>query len=173
MKWCTIDSDYINYLKKVDERIPNIEYGEYKFKPFFSPLFTKGNLTYVTQISSKKERHLKMKEQVDFIKIYDDKNKNLLGVINLNYMFPVPNDKILDVSYKEIDKYRKFKTEQEKKSYIYLLKMEMKKIKEREVNLLAEKLYEIVKKNSFISKRCLNFPLLEEKAIEFMSLKND
>ncbi len=170
MKWCTIDNDYISYLKKFDERIPNIEYGEYKFKPFFSPLFTKGNLTYVTQISSKKERHLKMKEQIDFIKIYDDKNKNLLGVVNLNYMFPVPNDKIINVNYNEIDKYRKFKSEQEKNFYIYLLKMEIKKIKEKQVDLLAQKLYEAVKKNSFISKRCLNFYLLEEKALEYLNM---
>lgn len=35
MKWCTIDTEYINYLKKFDERIPNTEYGEYKFKLFF------------------------------------------------------------------------------------------------------------------------------------------
>lgn len=167
MNWCTIDIDYMNYLKEFDKRIPNIEYGEYKFKPFFSPLFTKGNLTYVTQISSKKERHLKMKEQIDFIKIYDNENKNLLGVVNLNYMFPVPNDKIINVSYKDIDKYRKFKTEQEKNTYIYLLKIEMKKIRERKINLLAEKLYEIVKTNSFISKRCLNFYFLEEKANEY------
>ena len=167
MKWCTIDNNYIKYLKKFDERIPNIEYGEYKFKPFFSPLFTKGNLTYVTQISSKKERHLKMKEQIDFIKIYDDKNKNLLGVVNLNYMFPVPNDKIINVSYKEIDRYRKFKSDQEKNTYIYLLKMEMKKIEEKQINLSAEKLYKIVKTNSFVSKRCLNFSLLEEKALEY------
>lgn len=68
MNWCTIDKNYIDYLKKFDDRIPNVEYGKYKFKPFFKPLFTKDNLTYVTQISSKKERHLKLKEQIDFIK---------------------------------------------------------------------------------------------------------
>lgn len=172
MKWCTIDTEYIAFLKKVDERIPNIEYGEYKFKPFFSPLFVKGNLTYVTQISSKKERHLKMKEQIDFIKIYDNKNNNLLGVVNLNFMFPVPNDRIINVNYKDIDKYRKFKSEEEKHNYIYLLKNEMKEIKKRQINLLAEKLYKIIKINPFVSKRCLNFSLLEEKALKFMCLKN-
>lgn len=171
MKWCTIDSEYINYLKKVDGRVPNTEYGEYKFKPFFSPLFEKDGLVYVTQISSKKERHLKMKEQVDFIKIYDDKNNKLLGVVNLNFMFPVPKDKIINVTYKDIDKFRKFRSEKEKKNYIYLLKKEMKQIKKRQINLLSEKLYEIVKINPFISKRCLNFSLLEEKAVEFIQLK--
>ncbi len=171
MKWCTIDSEYINYLKKVDGRVPNTEYGEYKFKPFFSPLFEKDGLVYVTQISSKKERHLKMKEQVDFIKIYDEKNNNLLGVVNLNFMFPVPKDKIINVNYKDIDKYRKFRSEKEKENYIHLLKEEMKQIKKRQINLLSEKLYEIVKINPFVSKRCLNFSLLEEKAVEFIQLK--
>lgn len=60
MNWCTVDTNYINYLKKFDSRIPNIEYGKNKFKPFFTPLFTKNNLTYVTQISSKKDRHVNL-----------------------------------------------------------------------------------------------------------------
>ena len=54
MIWCTIDKDYISFLKKYDSRIPNIDYGNNGYKPFFSPLFEKDGLVYVTQISSKK-----------------------------------------------------------------------------------------------------------------------
>ena len=90
MIWCTINKDYISFLKNYDSRIPNIDYGNNGYKPFFSPLFEKDGLVYVTQISSKKPRHLKMKESIDFVKIFDKTNKKLISVINLNYMFPVP-----------------------------------------------------------------------------------
>ncbi|EGQ79730.1 hypothetical protein HMPREF9094_1236, partial [Fusobacterium animalis ATCC 51191] len=51
----------------------------------------------MTQISSKKPRHLKMKESIDFVKIFDKTNKKLISVINLNYMFPVPKSEIIEV----------------------------------------------------------------------------
>ena len=106
MIWCTIDKDYISFLKKYDSRIPNIDYGNNGYKPFFSPLFEKDGLVYVTQISSKKPRHLKMKESIDFVKIFNKTNKNLISVINLNYMFPVPKSEIIEVKYKNIDNFR-------------------------------------------------------------------
>ena len=34
MIWCTIDKDYISFLKKYDSRIPNIDYGNNGYKPF-------------------------------------------------------------------------------------------------------------------------------------------
>lgn len=55
MIWCTISKKYIDYLKKYDSRIPNVEYGIDKYKPFFSPLFEKNGLIYVSQVSSKKK----------------------------------------------------------------------------------------------------------------------
>ena len=102
MIWCSIDKDYISFLKNYDSRIPNIDYGNNGYKPFFSPLFEKDGLVYVTQVFSKKPRHLKMKESIDFVKIFDKTNKKLISVINLNYMFPVPKSEIIEVKYKNI-----------------------------------------------------------------------
>ena len=167
MIWCTIDKDYISFLKKYDSRIPNIDYGNNGYKPFFSPLFEKDGLVYVTQISSKKPRHLKMKESIDFVKIFNKTNKNLISVINLNYMFPVPKSEIIEVKYKNIDNFRTFISLDEKNKYINLLKYEMKVINNKNIQAQALKVYNSVNTDSFLKNRSLPFLLLEEKATEY------
>lgn len=167
MNWCTIDVNYIEYLKTIEIRIPNIDYGEGKFKPFFKPLFIINDLVYVTQISSPKEKHKKLKENLDFKKIY--RENNLIGVVNLNYMFPVPMDKIIDIEYKNIDKYKKFNNSIEKSKYIALLKHEMSEIIKKEIDISAEKLYKIIteKENTIFHNRCFDYKKLELAAFEF------
>ena len=171
MIWCTIDKDYISFLKKYDGRIPNIDYGNNGYKPFFSPLFEKDGLVYVTQISSTKPRHLKMKESIDFVKIFNKTNKNLISVINLNYMFPVPKSEIIEVKYKNIDNFRTFSSLDEKNKYINLLKYEMKVINNKNIQAQALKVYNSVNTDSFLKNRSLPFLLLEEKATEYSKEK--
>ena len=171
MIWCTINKDYISFLKNYDSRIPNIDYGKNGYKPFFSPLFEKDGLVYVTQISSKKPRHLKMKESIDFVKIFDKTNKKLISVINLNYMFPVPKSEIIEVKYKNIDNFRTFSSLDEKNKYINLLKYEMKVINNKNIQAQALKVYNSVNTDSFLKNRSLSFLLLEEKAIEYSKEK--
>ena len=171
MIWCTIDKDYISFLKKYDSRIPNIDYGNNGHKPFFSPLFEKDGLVYVTQISSTKPRHLKMKESIDFVKIFNKTNKNLISVINLNYMFPVPKSEIIEVKYKNIDNFRTFSSLDEKNKYINLLKYEMKVINNKNIQAQALKVYNSVNTDSFLKNRSLPFLLLEEKATEYSKEK--
>ena len=171
MIWCTINKDYISFLKNYDSRIPNIDYGNNGYKPFFSPLFEKDGLVYVTQISSKKPRHLKMKESIDFVKIFDKTNKKLISVINLNYMFPVPKSEIIEVKYKNIDNFRTFSSLDEKNKYINLLKYEIKVINNKNIQAQALKVYNSVNTDSFLKNRSLSFLLLEEKAIEYSKEK--
>ena len=171
MIWCTINKDYISFLKNYDSRIPNIDYGNNGYKPFFSPLFEKDGLVYVTQISSKKPRHLKMKESIDFVKIFDKTNKKLISVINLNYMFPVPKSEIIEVKYKNIDNFRTFSSLDEKNKYINLLKYEMKVINNKNIQAQAIKVYNSVNTDSFLKNRFLPFLLLEEKATEYSKEK--
>jgi len=171
MIWCTINKEYISFLKNYDSRIPNIDYGNNGYKPFFSPLFEKDGLVYVTQVSSKKSRHLKMKESIDFVKIFDKTNKKLISVINLNYMFPVPKSEIIEVKYKNIDNFRTFNSLDEKNKYIDLLRHEMKVINNKNIQTQALKVYNSVNTNSFLKNRSLPFLLLEEKATEYSKEK--
>lgn len=163
-KWKYIDEKYLLKLREVEPRIPLTDYGSDKFKPFFGVLFTVGNLSYVTQVSSPKPRHYSMSNQKDFQKLYKD--DNLLCVVNLNYMFPVPTNLLIDVKYKEIEKYRTFKNEKEKSKYITLLKDELSLINSMNISIKANNLYyhKINYPNDTISKRCLDFIELENVA---------
>lgn len=72
LKWKIVDEEYLNYLRNYYEsRIPYSNYGRDKYKPFFGELFRVGDMSYITQISSPKQRHYSMKNSMDFIKIYD------------------------------------------------------------------------------------------------------
>lgn len=39
MEWLVIDEKYLNYFRNKESKIPNSNYGNNKFKPFFGILF--------------------------------------------------------------------------------------------------------------------------------------
>ncbi len=79
----TIDTDYCDYLRKFDSKVPYTEPKQ--TRPFIGILLTVNENTYYAPLSSPKPKHLKMKDQIDFIKI----NSGKWGAINLNNMIPV------------------------------------------------------------------------------------
>ncbi len=161
--WKIINEDYTDYLRNnYDKRIPKTDYGCDKLKPFFGELFRIDNLVYVTQVTSPKQRHYKLKKSVDFYKIYGT-NHNLISCINLNYMFPVPDTEITDMKYKDIDRYVTFKSMTDKSKYIQLLKYELTVINTLFIEQAAQDLYErkyILPQDS-VSLRCFDFKALE------------
>ena len=95
--------------------------------------YIKQNQQFVTrsemEVSHAQPRHLKMKKQPDFFKIYDPQDlSRLIAVVNLNYMFPIPKNEVTPFAKKDIGTYRTFKSEEEKSKYIDLLDSEMKMI---------------------------------------------
>jgi protein AbiQ len=169
-EWKIIDEDYLNYLReKGDERIPFSDYGCDKVKPFFGPLFQVGGLYYVTQISHIQPRHLKMKTDVDFIKLFNPADGTLIAVINLNYMFPVPVDCMRKLNYQTIEETRDFEQYDDKIKYIQLLKRELYIIRGFSLQNNAKKIYEnrYVNPESFLAKRCLDYKELEKLALAY------
>ncbi len=174
--WVIIDEKYLDYLRAAEPRIPRSDYGSDKYKPFFGVLFEQGDLAYVTQISHAQPRHTAMKNAPDFIKIFiPDRNPvnpdRLVAVVNLNYMFPIHKSLIQNLEYKDIDKHRTFKSEQDKSQYIDLLTKELEQINKLNIDAKAKKLYD--KKNryphDFVSLRCLNFKTLEPLAHKYVN----
>ena len=168
LKWYVVNKEYVSYLKKFDDKVENINYSE-KLKPYIGILITINEINYYVPISSVKEKHYKMNEDMDFIKLME--NDRILGVLNLNNMIPIDNQNVKVLKYKEIEDYRKFKNDKEKHLYISFLSFELglingkiDKIKSNAVELYNEK---INRPNSKISKRCCNFKLLEEKCIDY------
>lgn len=64
-----------------------------------------------------------MKQQRDFYKIYDSADRSrLIAVVNLNCMFPVPQEEIKPLLFKNSDHHRAFQILKEKSKYVDLLK---------------------------------------------------
>lgn len=172
MDWLVVTEDYLKYLRSVENRIPFSDYGSTKHKPFFGILFETDDFYYITQISHVQERHYTMKNGKDFKKIYDPKDNRLLAVVNLNYMFPIPKSLKTVLKYKDIEKHRKFKSEEEKSKYIDLLKTEIKVLN----NLNLEKSAKMIYKNKYaesnqdtkLANRCIDFKHMEQLAKKYI-----
>lgn len=169
MDWLVVDENYLDYLRKVEKRIPKSDYGKDKYKPFFGVLFETEEFYYVTQISHPQSRHLKMKANLDFKKVYLPNSNRLIAVINLNYMFPMPKALYKRLEYKDIEQHRTFMDEIEKSKYIDLLKTELKIINTMNVEKSAIRVYKNKYENpeSDLAKRCIEFKKMEELANEY------
>jgi protein AbiQ len=169
--WKIVNEYYLDYLRdNYESRIPYSNYGEDKYKPFFSPLFKVGELVYITQISHPQKRHYELKRNIDFYKIYHPNDGRLLAVINLNYMFPIHNSLMADLRYKSIENYRSFKDDEEKSKYIDLLKIELEIINKLPLQKNAFKIYNMKYDypNNYVSQRCFDFKSLEEGCREYL-----
>ena len=165
LKWYIANKEYVNYLKKFDSKVENINYDK-KLKPYIGILITTNEFNYYVPISSAKEKHYKIKEGMDFIKIKQD--DKIIGVLNLNNMIPISPENVKELKYKDIEEYRNFSSDKEKTLYISFLSFEldlinkkMEKIKKNAMKLYREKTNN---PNSNISKRCCDFKFLEEKS---------
>ncbi len=171
LKWIIINEDYLNYLRNEgDERIPHSNYGGYKFKPFLGVLFEHNGFDYVTQISHYQQRHAFIKQDLDFIKIFNVSDGKPIAVVNLNYMFPVAKEFYFDVDYNQMDQVRKFSSESDKDKYVHLLQSELANIKKTSIvgnaELLIKEKYE--NPSSKLSSRCVDFYHLEEVASKYV-----
>ena len=165
LKWYIANKDYVNYLKDFDSKVENINYDK-KLKPYIGILITINEFDYYVPISSAKEKHYKIKEGMDFIKI--KQGDKIIGVLNLNNMIPIYENNAKKLKYKEIEQYRDFSSDKEKSLYISFLSLELKLINNKieRIKSNALKLYKekINNPNSNISKRCCDFKILEEKS---------
>ncbi len=173
LKWYIVDKDYVNYLRKYDNKVENIDYAN-KLKPYIGILVTINDINYYVPISSAKEKHYKIKEGMDFVKIQED--NRIVGVLNLNNMIPILDNNVTELKYKDIENYREFNSDKERKLYISFLSFELDLInaKIEKIRKNALKLYNEKENNpnSKLSKRCCNFKLLEEKCREYKKEEN-
>lgn len=88
-------------------------------------------------------------------------------------MFPVLKDEIVKLEMSNIDTIRSFKNEVQKSKYIDLLNKELREINNLPIEKNAYKLYKdkYTYPDSFISKRCLDYKALENKAREWKNNK--
>lgn len=156
-----IDSNYCDYLRKFDKRVP-YNFKQKDLRPFVGVLFTVNNYKYFAPLSSPKQKHLKMKNKLDFFKLADGK----LGAINFNNMLPVRNINVI-----LLDLNAKFESI-EKQQYYRLLKKQLFWLNRNSDKLYSQsrKLYSKYLDNTLapsIFARCCDFKLLETKCDEY------
>ncbi len=156
-----VDDKYIEYLSIYDAKIMNAKIKERKFKrKYIGILFEINNVLYIAPLSSYKEKHKKMKERIDFIKIGDK------SVINLNNMFPVNEENInrVDIEKEKDENYKQLL----RNEYNLCVPKFSKIIKN------ANALYkQVVKYNMPIKERCCNFKLLEDICINYNQITSN
>ena len=81
----TVDPDYCSFIRLSDPLVPH-NMGHKAKRPFLGIVLTINDFSYYAPLTSPKPKHIKMKDQIDFIKI----NDGHWGAINLNNMIPVP-----------------------------------------------------------------------------------
>ncbi len=152
-----IQNDYINYLSEFAPHLfHNKKSSQENERKYIGIVLEINSYKYFAPLSSFKEKHKKMNETLDFIKI-----KNF-AVINLNNMFPVPKTQIINFDIKKV-KNKKYKALLQRE-YRYITIIE-NKILESAKLLYNYKLEHKNKTN--LAKRCNNFLLLEKKSDEY------
>ena len=159
-----LDTNYCNYLRKYDYRVPYNFDGKEK-RPFVGVLFEVHNCKYFAPLSSPKEKHKNMKSSIDFLKIDDGK----LGVINFNNMLPVTDKNIIIIDLNN-------QHGNNEKHYIKLLRQQLYWLNRHnsKVYSRSQKLYNKYVNNKLninIRKRCCDFKLLEEKCKIYNKIK--
>ena len=85
LKFYEVNQEYIDFLVPFAPHLfHNKKPGQHNDRKYIGVVFNINGFEYFAPLSSFKDKHRKMKESLDFIKI-----KNY-AVINLNTMFPVP-----------------------------------------------------------------------------------
>lgn len=156
-----VDTKYCDYLREYDYRV-SYNKGTKELRPFIGVIFMIGEIKYFAPLSSPKEKHLKMKNTIDFLKIKNGE----LGAINFNNMIPV-----LTTNYTLLDLDKSYKRKGDK-LYNKLLQEQLLWLNsnKKQVKTKAIKLYQLYISNKLsdnIKERCCNYKLLEEKCIEY------
>ena len=111
----TLDVNYVAELAKVDSKVMSVSPQQKKDnRPFVGVVVICNDKRYCIPLTSPKPKHQKMKDGLDFLRLFDNKGK-LLGAMNLNNMIPVddrlikkiillpfPTDSPQDIKYKDL-----------------------------------------------------------------------
>lgn len=158
IKLYEVNADYIDYLSAYAPHLfQNKKPGQNNERKYIGIVFRINGLDYFAPLSSFKQKHHRMKEAVDFIKVKD------YAVINLNNMFPVPltERKYVDIRSERDPHYRA------------LLLAEYRFIKsiQEKIRKNAQNVYKIKIKDgtsSALAKRCNDFLSLEKACNKYI-----
>lgn len=156
-----VDIKYVRDLAKKDDNVLSVSpQSEKDRRPFVGIIIIWKDKKYCIPLSSPKKKHETMKNDVDFMKIYD--GERMVGVLNFNNMIPIDERyaHVMDLKIKRDDLI----------PIVYYKKMCTKQLKwcrenQQKIIKKANKLYWMItegKANSNLKKRCCDFIKLEK-----------
>lgn len=153
---------YVRDLSKADDKVMSVSPQEHKEnRPFVGILVIMDGKKYCIPLTSPKPKHEKMKNDLDFSKMYDAHNR-LIGALNFNNMIPVSEEFI-----KQININPSKNDSPKDKIYKELLNNQLDWCNDNFDNITkkANKLYKFVtqfpEKSRNLTRRCCDFKKLE------------
>ena len=159
MKLYNIREEYIDYLRTIDEKVPQNK-GEKR--PFVGIVFSIDRHTYFAPLSSPKPKHQRMKNALDFHKI--DKS---YGVINFNNMIPVPSSQLLLIDISGITNATYKTLLQNQHRYIKQNQEVLEKKARNLYNLSCRDIHELSAFQLKVKGRCVDFKKIQKEYINF------
>lgn len=157
IKFYEVNPEYIDYLGKYAKHLfQNKKEGQTNERKYIGVVLSINNVNYFAPLSSFKEKHKRMQETLDFIKI------KRYAVINLNNMFPIPEG---EYKYVDINKERNPRYKDLLLSEYRYIKAIQEKIRKNAFTLYNHKLQNGNKTS--LAKRCNDFVLLEKVCDEY------
>ncbi len=161
LKLYIISMKYVRDLHNVDDRVQSVSPQIHKGRrPFVGVVVICNTQQYCIPLDHPKEKHYKMKNDIDFMRIFD--GKKLIGIMNLNNMIPVDDSVIqpLNISPTVDDSLAE-------RAYKILCAKELDWIRKNQNVIInrANKLYRMIGSGTAsqgLKKRCLDFVKLEE-----------
>lgn len=153
---------YVRDLSKADDKVMSVSPQENKEnRPFVGIVVIMDGKKYCIPLTSPKPKHEKMKNDLDFSKMYDTHNK-FIGALNFNNMIPVSEEFITQININPS------KNDSPKnKIYKELLNNQLDWCNDNFENITkkANKLYKFVtqtpEKSRNLTRRCCDFKKLE------------
>ena len=165
MRFYNITDDYISYLKKYDEKVPD---NKQEQRPYVGIVLEINGIKYYAPFSSPKSKHKKMKNTKDFRKI----NQGIYGAINFNNMIPVVDEAliIIDIDGLKDARYRRLLQNQYRcicidSEYIIKTALNLHELIFTDDSLLS-------RNDRRIKQRCCNLPILEPITSQYYTKKN-
>ena len=152
IKLYEIDPEYVQYLSGYAAHLfHNKQLGQSNERKYIGVILTVNNMDYFAPLSSFKDKHARMQESIDFIKV------KRYAVININNMFPVPDGlaTYVDISKEKNEHYRSLLLAEYR-----TIKSMQQRIRKNAVIVYKHRIENGT--STSLGKRCNDFKLLEE-----------
>lgn len=156
-----VSREYIEYLLGFESHMfRNKKAGQMNERKYIGIVLHVNGMDYFAPLSSYKEKHKRMEESVDFIKV------KRYAVINLNNMFPVPERECtyVDINQQKDAKYRSLLL-----SEYRVIKSIQDKIRKNAAVVYQHKLEN--GNSTALAKRCNDFQLLENACKQYKRIQ--